>query len=87
MEVGVRELKQHLATYLGLAARGQAITITERGRPKVMLVPLPGSVDRLQEGIEEGWLTPAQHPGSLAPAKRSSASTRVADVIDLDRGE
>ena len=54
MDVGVRELKQHLSDYLDRAERGQIITITERGRPKVQLVPLPGGGDRLADGIEQG---------------------------------
>ena len=87
MDVGVRELKQHLADYLDMAARGQTITVTERGRPKVLLVPLPGGSDRLDEGVQEGWLTPARRPGALLPAKRTASTTRIADVIDLDRGE
>ncbi len=87
MNVGVRELKQHLSDYLDRAERGQIITITERGRAKVLIVPLPGGGDRLAEGIEQGWITPAAAPGSLAPATRHAAHTRIADVLDHDRGE
>jgi prevent-host-death family protein len=87
MEVGIRELKQHLSDYLDRAERGQVITITERGRPKLLLVPLPGGGDRLADGIEEGWITPAAQPGSLTPAKRAPATARITDVLDRDRGE
>jgi prevent-host-death family protein len=87
MDVGVRELKQHLSQYLDRAEGGQVITVTERGRPKALLMPLPGSGNRLAAGIDEGWITAAQRPGSLAPTKRATSSTKVADVVDLDRGE
>lgn len=35
--VGVRELKAHLSEYLERAAAGEEITVTDRGRPKVVL--------------------------------------------------
>jgi prevent-host-death family protein len=87
MDVGVRELKQHLSDYLDRAERGEIITITERGRPKVLLVALPGGGDRLAEGIEQGWITPAVRPGSLAAAKTFRSVERIADVLDRDRGD
>ena len=87
MDVGVRELKQHLSDYLDRAQRGQVITVTERGRPKVLLVPLPGGGDRLADGIDEGWITPPARPGRLAPVKRSQSTLRIDDVLERDRGD
>jgi prevent-host-death family protein len=86
MDIGVRELKQHLSDYLDRAERGQIITITERGRPKVLLVPLPGGGDRLADGIEEGWIRPATKQG-LAPARRAPARALIGDVLDHDRSD
>ena len=86
MDVGVRELKQHLSDYLDRAERGQIITITDRGRPKVLLVPLPGG-DRLAEGIAEGWITPAAKPGSLRAPRRFRSAEPMVDVLDRDRGD
>ena len=87
MDVGVRELKQHLSDYLDRAERGQIITITERGRPKVLLVPLPGGGDRLADGIEEGWITPATKQRSPGGPQRFRSSEPIVDVLDRDRGD
>ncbi|HSH11026.1 MAG TPA: type II toxin-antitoxin system prevent-host-death family antitoxin, partial [Ilumatobacter sp.] len=53
MDVGVRELKQHLSEYLARAERGEVIRVTDRGRPKALLMPVPGG-DPLQRGVDEG---------------------------------
>jgi prevent-host-death family protein len=87
MDVGVRELKQHLSEYLDRAERGQTITITDRGRPKVLLVPLPGGGDRLAEGISEGWITPAVKQRSLGAPKRFRSVEPIVDVLERDRGD
>lgn len=84
-DVGVRELKQHLSQYLERAQRGEIIRVTDRGRPKALLGPLPGRV-RLEEGIAEGWVTPGTRKG-LAPAVRVASARRVLDVLAEDRGE
>lgn len=87
MDVGVRELKQRLSEYLERAARGERITVTDRGRPKAVLGPLRDG-DNLERGIAEGWITPAQVTSPLpAPPVRFRASMSVREMIDEDRGE
>ncbi len=86
MDVGVRELKQRLSEYLDRAARGERITVTDRGRPKAVLGPLPGG-DNLERGIAEGWVTPPPVVGPLpAPPSRFRASLSVREMIGEDRG-
>ncbi len=85
MDVGVRELKQRLSEYLDLAERGELIRVTDRGRPKAMLGPLPGRM-RLDEGIAGGWIRPGDGK-RLAPAKRERSRRTVAAVLGEDRGE
>jgi prevent-host-death family protein len=83
-DVGVRELKQHLSEYLDRAERGEVIRVTDRGRPKALLGPLPGRA-RIEEGIAEGWITKGSGAG-LAPVRRVRASGRVLDALAEDRG-
>ena len=84
MDVGVRELKQHLSEYLDRAASGEIIRVTDRGQPKAILAPVPG-VGRLVRGLEEGWIRPAEdvEPG---PVQRATAVRRIAQVLEEDRG-
>jgi prevent-host-death family protein len=87
MDVGVRELKQHLSRYLERAARGEAIRVTDRGVPKAILGPVPGSA-RLEEGIAGGWIAPPASTTAVARrVRRAHAVARIEDVIADDRGE
>lgn len=87
MDVGVRELKERLSEFLERAARGEHLTVTERGKPKAVLGPLPGG-DNVARGIAEGWITAPQERGPLPPRpERARASMSVRDMIDEDRGE
>ncbi len=85
-DVGVRQLKQHLSEYLERASQGETIRVTDRGRPKAILAPLPGRL-RIEEGIAEGWITPPSRPGGLEPVQRFNATKSVAEIIREDRGE
>jgi prevent-host-death family protein len=85
MNVGVRELKQHLSDYLDRAAAGEVIQVTDRGVPKVQIIPVPG-VGQLQRGVQEGWLRAPAHPEPLGPVRRAAGRRRVAEVLDEDRG-
>jgi prevent-host-death family protein len=84
-DVGVRELKQRLSEYLDRAERGELVRVTERGRPKALLGPLPGRA-RVEEGIREGWIASGSG-GTLRPVSRWKARRTVSDVVGEDRGE
>jgi prevent-host-death family protein len=87
VDVGVRELKQRLSEYLERAARGERIIVTDRGRRKAVLGPLPGG-DNLERGLAEGWITPPQAPSPPpVPPARFRASVSVREMIEEDRGE
>jgi prevent-host-death family protein len=86
MDVGVRELKQHLSEYLERAARGETIRVTDRGVPKAILGPVPGAA-RLEEGIAAGWITPPSRTGPPKRIRRGRGVMSVADALAEDRGE
>ena len=84
-DVGVRELKQRLSEYLDRAERGEVVRVTDRGRPKAILGPVPGRA-RVEDGIRDGWITPGT-ASPLVPLPRAKATRRVLDVLAEDRGE
>jgi prevent-host-death family protein len=84
-DVGVRELKQRLSEYLDRAERGELLRVTDRGRPKAVLGPLPGRA-RVEEGIAEGWIAPASETG-LATLRRWKSPRRTLDALAEDRAE
>ncbi|MBI4898491.1 MAG: type II toxin-antitoxin system prevent-host-death family antitoxin [Actinobacteria bacterium] len=83
-DVGVRELKKRLSEFLDMAANGEPIIVTDRGRPKALLGPLPGQA-RISEGLSEGWIARGS-AAPLAPVKRWKAPTSTQDALDEDRG-
>lgn len=87
MNVGIRELKAKLSEYIDRAARGETLTVTDRGRPVAILGPPLAGFD-MDRAIEEGWLTPPKRVGGLSGTpRRFSAERSVQDVFDEDRGE
>jgi prevent-host-death family protein len=56
--VGVRELRQQASRYLREVERGDAIEITDRGRPVARLVPIPRS-NRVEALVASGEISRA----------------------------
>jgi len=86
MDVGVRELKQHLSEHLRRVAAGETIRVTDRGVPVAVLSPIAAG-DPLRRGIEEGWIRPAQRTGRIGAGPRASATRRTLDALAEDRDE
>ena len=84
-EVGVRALKQNASAVVAQAAAGEAVTITDRGRPVAQLIPLPTS--RLRELTESGRARPARRRlrDLPAPTPGSSLSEALAALRDDER--
>jgi prevent-host-death family protein len=61
MDVGVKELRDHLRHYLDAVQRGDELTVTERGRAVARILPASGrsTYERL---VAEGKITPAARP-------------------------
>lgn len=57
-QVSVAEVKQHLADLLGRVAYGkEQVTITRRGKPMAVLVPLDQAKPRRHLAEAKGWLS------------------------------
>ena len=54
--IGVRELRQNASRYLARVANGEAIEVTDRGRPIARLVPVPSGENALTELLRSGRL-------------------------------
>jgi prevent-host-death family protein len=88
-KVGLKVLKNKLSEYVRLAASGETILVTDRGRPVAELAsykPQPGLTPFQQKGLQEGWLTPAKRPfAPLPPRKPIPGYTLEQLLADLDR--
>jgi len=65
-EVGIRALKQNASAVVAQVAAGEAVTITDRGRPVAQLTAIPSS--RLQRLIEMGRARPAKYDVAGLPS-------------------
>ena len=52
--VGVRELKQNASAVLKSVKAGEAVEVTERGRPVALIVPVPESDNVVDRLVAEG---------------------------------
>jgi prevent-host-death family protein len=85
--VGLKTLKNKLSEYVRLAAAGETIVVTDRGRTVAEIGPprhAPETV--IERGIREGWITPATHPGrGPLPSKPVPGLTFEQLMADLER--
>jgi prevent-host-death family protein len=83
MEVGIRELRNHLSRYLDRVRDGDEVVVTHRGRAIARLVPAGGErvLDRL---IAEGVVTPARRPKRRAARPIDTKGT-VSDLVGEQR--
>ena len=86
MDVGIRELKQHLSHYLDRAAAGETLRVTDRGQAKALLSPVLEQ-GRLQAGIDEGWIRAPKTDACLGHVEPFRSTLRTLDVLSDDRGE
>ncbi|MGQ0481854.1 MAG: type II toxin-antitoxin system Phd/YefM family antitoxin [Pseudonocardia sp.] len=85
-QVGVRELRDRMSSYLARVRDGETIEITDRGRPVAMLVPPPADRATVSELVASGQLTMperAWRPGRAriqVPAGEPEPSTVLAEL-------
>jgi len=84
MEVGVRELKAKLSEFVGRAAEGEEVVVTDRGRPVARLTAFDDQAS-FDKGVDEGWID-KPNGRTLEPCNRQSAESSVMSALDDDRG-
>ena len=88
-KVGLKTLKNKLSEYVRLAAAGETVVITDRGRTVAEIVPPQGRPELTpfqERGVREGWLRPAKQPfAPLPPGKPVPGLTFEKLMEDLDR--
>ena len=86
-KVGLKTLKNKLSEYVRLAAAGETVVITDRGRAVAELVPPhrpPESV--IERGIREGWIRPAVRGPDWPPKPKPILGYTLEQLlVDLDR--
>jgi prevent-host-death family protein len=90
--VGLKLLKNKLSEYVRLAANGETVLVTDRGRVVAELVPPQPRRNKLSDeqliarGAREGWLTPAVNPGAgPLPRKPVMKFEELMRELDQDR--
>jgi prevent-host-death family protein len=91
MEIGIRELKQRLSEVIEIACQGEDVVVTHRGMPKVVIKAIPGAA-RIQQGIEEGWITPAKNWSedpfkNFPPLERNKSTQSSEEILRADRDD
>jgi prevent-host-death family protein len=83
MEVGIRELRNHLSRYLERVRDGHEVVVTDRGRAIARVVPVGGErvLDRL---IAEGVVTPGRQP-KRRTARPIKTKGTVSDLVGDQR--
>jgi prevent-host-death family protein len=87
-KVGLKILKNKLSEYVRLAAAGETVVITDRGRAVAEIVPprYQQHESFIERGVREGWLTPAKRPFEPLPARRPIPGYTLEQLLaDLDR--
>ncbi len=88
--IGIRALNSRLSEYVRLAAGGETVLVTDRGRVVAEMGPpreerSPILADAmLAEAVRMGWLTPALSPGSEPPRGGPPEATLAALLGELE---
>ena len=85
--VGLKTLKNRLSEYVRLAAAGETVVITDRGRVVAEIVPprsKPESI--IERGVREGWITPAIRGPDWPPPRNPTKGYTLEQLLaELDK--
>ena len=84
--MGIRELKQNASAVVAVAKAGEAVTVTERGRNVVLMIPYPED-DLLRLELEGRLIRPKSRfdPSLLRPVEVEGPS--IQELLDESREE
>jgi prevent-host-death family protein len=86
VKVGVREFRSRLSHWLDLAAGGEEVIVTERGKPRARVTGVGWEATRARL-IAEGKLTPARVPKGTTPLpKPIKVKGGIDDILRDSRG-
>ena len=85
--VGLKTLKNKLSEYVRLAASGETVVVTDRGRTVAeMGPPRPQAESWRERGIREGWVRPAVRGPDWPPKGKPVPGLTLEKLLaDLDR--
>lgn len=87
--VGLKILKNKLSEYVRLAAAGETVVITDRGRTVAEIVPpRPRQENVIARGIREGWIRPARRDANWPPPRKPIPGLTLEQLmteLDQDR--
>jgi prevent-host-death family protein len=85
--VGLKTLKNKLSEYVRLAAAGETVVITDRGRAVAEIVsPRREPESIIERGVREGWIRPAQRDANWPPRGKPVPGLTFEQLIaDLER--
>ncbi|KUG53391.1 hypothetical protein AVL62_00910 [Serinicoccus chungangensis] len=81
--IGIRELQQNASAVVSRAAAGEALLITDHGRPVARLVPLGAS--RTSELLTAGLARAPRAALADLPRPQGASSNTVSEALGQDR--
>jgi len=83
VEVGIRDLRNHLSKYLAGVAQGDELVVTDHGQAVARILPVavPRPIDRL---VAEGLVSPSGEPRSR-PRRRIQANEPISGLVAEQR--
>ncbi|KPK08007.1 MAG: hypothetical protein AMJ56_12380 [Anaerolineae bacterium SG8_19] len=86
-EIGIRELKARLSTYLRRVRAGETIIITDRGKPVGRIVPVRQSIHNQLETLKAAGLISwnGESLPKMEPVARIQGEQTVAGILIEDR--
>ena len=83
VQIGIRDLKAHLSSYVKSVRAGERIVITDRGAVVAKIVPAEGDA-ALQRLIDDGIAMPPAHKKRPAPSPLVTDGS-VSDLVAEQR--